>query len=40
MFITFGSSDFEKVFPATSSFSANDAAIVAITLLLFVGASR
>jgi NADH-quinone oxidoreductase subunit L len=38
MFITFGSSDFEKVFPATSSFSANDAAIVAITLLLFIGA--
>lgn len=38
MFVTFGSSDFDKVFPASTQFSANEPAIVAITLLLFVGA--
>src|ERR1043165_5092937 len=38
MFITLGSSDFDKVFSASSAFTTNDNVIVAITLLLFVGA--
>jgi NADH-quinone oxidoreductase subunit L len=38
MFAVFGSSDFDKVFPAASAFTTNDSIIVAITLLLFVGA--
>lgn len=38
MFITFGSSDFEKVFAGSSSFATNDKVIIAITLLLFIGA--
>ncbi len=38
MFITFGSSDFGKVFSGASSFSTNDKVIVAITILLFIGA--
>jgi NADH-quinone oxidoreductase subunit L len=38
MFLTFGSSDFEKVFAGSSAFATNDNVIVAITLLLFIGA--
>ncbi len=38
MILTFGSSDFDKVFSGAAGFSANDTAIVAITLLLFIGA--
>jgi len=38
MFITFGSSDFGKVFNGASAFSTNDKVIVAITILLFIGA--
>ncbi len=38
MFAVFGSSDFDKVFPAASGFATNDSIIIAITLLLFVGA--
>ncbi len=38
MFITFGSSDFDKVFSSSSTFISNDKVIVAITLLLFIGA--
>lgn len=38
MFITFGSSDFDTVFTSASLFTANDSVIVAITLLLFIGA--
>jgi NADH-quinone oxidoreductase subunit L len=38
MFLTFGSSDFEKVFAGSSAFATNDKVIVAITLLLFIGA--
>lgn len=38
MFITFGSSDFDKVFAGSSAFATNDHVMVAITLLLFIGA--
>jgi NADH-quinone oxidoreductase subunit L len=38
MFLTFGSSNFDKVFDGASSFTTNDSIIVAITLLLFIGA--
>ncbi len=38
LFVTFGSSDFDKVFPAASAHATNDKVIVAITLLLFIGA--
>src|SRR6185295_8203604 len=38
MFITFGSSDFDKVFSGAPAFATDDSVIVTITLLLFVGA--
>lgn len=38
MFMTFGSGDFDQVFPGAASFTTNDTVIVTITLLLFIGA--
>ncbi|MEO6167064.1 MAG: NADH-quinone oxidoreductase subunit L [Chitinophagales bacterium] len=38
LFTTFGSSDFDRVFPGAAAFATNDSVIVAITLLLFIGA--
>lgn len=38
LFVTFGSSDFDKIFSAASSYETNNQVIVAITLLLFIGA--
>lgn len=38
LFVTFGSSDFDKVFPGAAAYATNDSVIVAITLLLFIGA--
>jgi NADH-quinone oxidoreductase subunit L len=35
---TFGSTDFEKVFSGAASFATNDSVMIAITLLLFIGA--
>ncbi|MEO5673025.1 MAG: NADH-quinone oxidoreductase subunit L [Chitinophagales bacterium] len=38
LFLTFGSSDFDTIFSGAATFISNDKAIVAITLLLFIGA--
>ena len=38
MYVTFGSTSFENVFSAASGYSSNQGVIVAITMLLFVGA--
>ncbi|MBA2422603.1 MAG: NADH-quinone oxidoreductase subunit L [Chitinophagales bacterium] len=38
MFITFGSSDFDKVFQGAFSLQTNDVVIISITLLLLIGA--
>ncbi|MCY7410986.1 MAG: NADH-quinone oxidoreductase subunit L, partial [Chitinophagales bacterium] len=37
-FLTFGTSDYQKVFEGASAFSNNDSTIIAITLLFFIGA--
>lgn len=38
LFTTFGSSDFDKIFPDAIGYASNDQVMVAITLLLFIGA--